>query len=78
MSVRFICPKCGATVWSTVLLCYPPIHRYNCTNAMCDYLHDEKEVEQTIVAPAEERHAEAVVGDDAGTIVWKGTEPCEN
>ena len=45
---------------------------------MCDYLHDEKEVEQTIVAPAEERQVEALVGDVAGTIVWKGTEPCEN
>ena len=69
MSIRYICPKCGGTVWTELLLCYPPILRYKCT--VCDYLHDEKEVEEKIVAPPEEQQAEALVGDAAGTIVWK-------
>ena len=69
MSVRFICPKCGETVFTTTLLCSPPIFRYKCS--VCDYLHDEKDVEEKIVAPAEECQVEALVGDVPYIIIGK-------
>lgn len=65
MSIRYICPKCGSDVSAVVLLCCPPIDRYECTNwGKCDYLHEEREVEERIVAPSAENHVQTIIGGD--------------
>lgn len=51
-NVEYRCPKCGSTVTVTVLLSYPPLYKFKCSNPECDYQCVERTSITTVLAPS--------------------------